>query len=129
MNTIPMSRTEEHFRRPSPPSRINLCVPGRARRLTMQKAVSSFLLSTLMLGVLGVHAQTMKSDHWSTPELLERAKHLRELAAKGDGSASETLEKYPHHYTMLAYRSTAEAANCIRTSPTSSSSSTATQLS
>jgi mannose-6-phosphate isomerase-like protein (cupin superfamily) len=35
---------------------------------------------------------------------LERAKHLRELAAKGDGSASETLEKYPHHYTMLAFR-------------------------
>ena len=27
-----------------------------------------------------------------------------ELAAKSDGSASETLEKYPHHYTMLAFR-------------------------
>jgi mannose-6-phosphate isomerase-like protein (cupin superfamily) len=26
------------------------------------------------------------------------------LAAQGDGSASETLEKYPHHYTMLAFR-------------------------
>jgi mannose-6-phosphate isomerase-like protein (cupin superfamily) len=29
---------------------------------------------------------------------------LQELAAKGDGSASETLQKYPHHYTMLAFR-------------------------
>jgi mannose-6-phosphate isomerase-like protein (cupin superfamily) len=46
----------------------------------------------------------MKSDHWSTTELLERAKHLQVLAAQGDGSASETLEKYPHHYTMLAFR-------------------------
>ena len=70
----------------------------------MKKAVSRFLLFALMLGAMGAYAQTMKSDHWSTPELLERAKHLKELAAKGDGSASETLEKYPHHYTMLAYR-------------------------
>lgn len=70
----------------------------------MKKVVSRFLLSALMLGAMGVYAQTMKSDHWSTAELLERAKHLKELAAKGDGSASETLEKYPHHYTMLAYR-------------------------
>ena len=51
----------------------------------------------------GAYAQTMKSDHWSTSELLERAKHLKELAVE-KGSASETLEKYPHHYTMLAFR-------------------------
>ena len=37
--------------------------------------------------------------------VMERAQHLRQLAAQGDGSASETLEKYPHHYTMLAFRS------------------------
>jgi mannose-6-phosphate isomerase-like protein (cupin superfamily) len=46
----------------------------------------------------------MTSDHWSRNELLERARHLHRLAAEGDGSASETLEKYPHHYTMLAFR-------------------------
>ena len=51
----------------------------------------------------GAFAQDMKSDHWSTSELLERAKRLKELAAE-KGSASETLEKYPHHYTMLAFR-------------------------
>ena len=45
----------------------------------------------------------MKSDHWSQPELLERAKHLQQLAAE-KGSASEKLEIYPHHYTMLAFR-------------------------
>jgi hypothetical protein len=51
----------------------------------------------------GACAQTMKSDHWSPAELLERAKRLQQLAAE-KGSASETLEKYPHHYTMLAFR-------------------------
>ncbi len=51
----------------------------------------------------GASAQDMKSDHWSPAELLERAKHLQQLAAQ-KGSASETLVKYPHHYTMLAFR-------------------------
>jgi mannose-6-phosphate isomerase-like protein (cupin superfamily) len=49
--------------------------------------------------------QPSQSDHWSPAELLERARHLRQMAAQGDGSASETLTKYPHHYTMLAFRS------------------------
>jgi len=70
----------------------------------MRKVVSGILICLLTMSVMGAYAQTMKSDHWSTAELLERAKHLKELAAKGEGSASETLEKYPHHYTMLAYR-------------------------
>ena len=70
----------------------------------MRKVYNRILISVLMVSAMGVYAQTMKFDHWSTAELLERAKHLQELAAKGDGSASETLEKYPHHYTMLAYR-------------------------
>lgn len=60
--------------------------------------------AAVLLLALGANAQTMKSDHWSTAQLLERAKHLSELAAKGEGSASETLEKYPHHFTMLAFR-------------------------
>ena len=60
--------------------------------------------SILLLGSLGANAQSMKSDHWTTADLLERAKHLQAMAAKGDGSASETLEKYPHHFTMLAFR-------------------------
>jgi mannose-6-phosphate isomerase-like protein (cupin superfamily) len=51
----------------------------------------------------GAIAQEMKSDHWSRGELLERAKHLQALAAE-KGSASEKLETYPHHFTMLAFR-------------------------
>jgi mannose-6-phosphate isomerase-like protein (cupin superfamily) len=70
----------------------------------MKNRLGKLLASALLMWALGANAQVMKSDHWSTAELLERAKHLQAMAEKGDGSASETLEKYPHHYTMLAYR-------------------------
>jgi mannose-6-phosphate isomerase-like protein (cupin superfamily) len=63
------------------------------------------IYAAAILFTLGVSAQTMKLDHWTPAQLLERAQHLRQQAAQGDGSASETLEKYPHHYTMLAFRS------------------------
>jgi mannose-6-phosphate isomerase-like protein (cupin superfamily) len=53
---------------------------------------------------MGASPQAVTSDHWSPAQLLERAQHLRQLAAQGDGSASETLARYPHHYTMLAFR-------------------------
>jgi len=64
-----------------------------------------FLPAAALLLSLGVPAQTMKFDHLTPSQLLERARHLRQQAAQGDGSASETLDKYPHHYTMLAFRS------------------------
>jgi mannose-6-phosphate isomerase-like protein (cupin superfamily) len=68
-------------------------------------ALKHLIPAAAMLLALGVSAQTMKMDHWTPDQLLQRAQHLREQAARGDGSASETLEKYPHHYTMLAFRS------------------------
>jgi mannose-6-phosphate isomerase-like protein (cupin superfamily) len=71
----------------------------------MQRIVTKLIPAAVLLLAMGAYPQTMKSDHWSPAQLLERAKHLRELAAQGEGSASETLEKYPHHYTMLAFRS------------------------
>lgn len=70
----------------------------------MKTGLGKLFASALLISALGANAQAMKSDHWSTAELLERAKHLQAMADKGDGSASETLEKYPHHYTMLAFR-------------------------
>ncbi|MGA8742797.1 MAG: hypothetical protein WB561_16545 [Terracidiphilus sp.] len=70
----------------------------------MRNVLGGVLISALAVSAMGSYAQTMNSDHWSTAQLMERAKHLQALAAKGDGSGSETLEKYPHHYTMLAYR-------------------------
>jgi len=73
------------------------------RRLWLKEcAIAGFMLFSFAM-VKGAFSQGMKSDHWSTAELLERAKHLKEQAAE-KGSASETLEKYPHHYTMLAFR-------------------------
>jgi mannose-6-phosphate isomerase-like protein (cupin superfamily) len=70
-------------------------------------ATAGVLLFSLVVTTLGVtkgaFAQTMKSDHWSPAELQERAKHLQQQAAE-KGSASEKLEIYPHHYTMLAFR-------------------------
>ena len=70
----------------------------------MQRIIKSIFLTAFLLVSMGVNSQTMKPDHWTPAQLLERAKHLQQLAASGDGSASETLEKYPHHYTMLAFR-------------------------
>jgi mannose-6-phosphate isomerase-like protein (cupin superfamily) len=74
------------------------------------KSLSTLMIpAALLLLSLGAGAQTMTSemkfDHWSPAQLLERGQHLRQLAAQGDGSASETLEKYPRHFTMLAFRS------------------------
>lgn len=61
--------------------------------------------TSLLVISLGVFAQNMKLDHWTRSELLDRAQHLKKIALQGDGSASQILEKYPRHYTMLAYRS------------------------
>jgi mannose-6-phosphate isomerase-like protein (cupin superfamily) len=58
----------------------------------------------MLLLTTGASAQTKTLDHWTPAQLLDRAKHLREAAAHGDGSASEVLERYPRHYTMLAFR-------------------------
>ncbi len=70
----------------------------------MRNAAVKLFCSLLLTGAMGAQSQTMRLDHWTKAQLLERAKHLQQLATKGDGSASETLEKYPHHYTMLAFR-------------------------
>ena len=71
----------------------------------MRTSFKTIIAAALLLLSLGANPQDMKSDHWTPAQLLERANHLREIAAQGDGSASETLERYPHHYTMLAFRS------------------------
>lgn len=70
----------------------------------MPGVLGKLACAAILMASGGAYAQTMKSDHWSTTELRERAKQLQAKAAQGDGSASETLEKYPHHYTMLAFR-------------------------
>ena len=77
---------------------------GDRARLFAKQAVRIVVSILLVTSATGAFAQVMNSDLWSRDELLARAQHLRERAAQGDGSANETLEKYPHHYTMLAFR-------------------------
>ncbi len=67
--------------------------------------LSSILAAASLFSATGAQAQTMQSDHWSPAQLKERTEDLKELAAAGNGSASETLSTYPRHFTMLAYRS------------------------
>jgi mannose-6-phosphate isomerase-like protein (cupin superfamily) len=74
-------------------------------RQSARPLLPSILAAASLIFALGVQAQTMQSDHWSSAQLKERAEHLKELAATGNGSASETLSTYPRHFTMLAYRS------------------------
>lgn len=71
----------------------------------MQSLTRNLIPTAFFLLSLGANPQAMKIDHWSPTQLLERATHLRQIAAQGEGAASETLETYPHHYTMLAFRS------------------------
>lgn len=73
------------------------------RRLSPEVFATAAMLLFSFAFVKGAFPQAMKSDHWSRAELLERARHLQEVAAE-KGSASEILEKYPHHHTMLAFR-------------------------
>ena len=76
-----------------------------SHRTCTRSLFAAILAITAFLIASGVQAQTMQSDHWSPSQLKDRAKHLRELAASGNGSASETLTTYPRHFTMLAFRS------------------------
>ena len=71
----------------------------------MKRSAHILIAAAFTLLCVQAYSQTMTSDRWTPAQLLERAQHLKQLAAQGDGSASETMEQYPHHYTMLAFRS------------------------
>jgi mannose-6-phosphate isomerase-like protein (cupin superfamily) len=71
------------------------------RRLSHKGIATLAVLLFSLFFVKGAFSQAM--SHWSNAELLERAKHLQQQAAE-KGNASEILEKYPHHFTMLAFR-------------------------
>ena len=52
-----------------------------------------------------VSAQTPSVDHYSAADLAQKSKQLKVLAEqKPDGSAGETLKKYPGHFTMISVR-------------------------
>jgi len=71
------------------------------RRLSRKGIATLAVLLFSLIFVKGAFPQAM--SHWSNAELMGRAKHLQQQAAE-KGNASEILEKYPHHFTMLAFR-------------------------
>lgn len=59
----------------------------------------------IVLGALmaGAAAQAAPADHYTIADLTKAMARLKTEAA-ATGSASEKLQQYPNHFTMLAYR-------------------------
>ncbi len=60
----------------------------------------------IILGALiaaAATAQAAPADHYSVADLTKMMQALKAKAA-ATGSASEKLQQYPNHFTMLAYR-------------------------
>lgn len=77
--------------------------------------VAAFCCHVLLLGVLasvstlaqapGASSGAAKLDSYTPEQLAEKAEALKKQAPQsGTGSASIVLEKYPGHFTMLAFR-------------------------
>jgi mannose-6-phosphate isomerase-like protein (cupin superfamily) len=49
-------------------------------------------------------AQTVKVDHFTQSEVIEKAQALNAKAQGPDGAASVKLDEYPNHFTMIALR-------------------------
>jgi mannose-6-phosphate isomerase-like protein (cupin superfamily) len=68
------------------------------------------LLSCVMMGAAlaqtpGVPSSVAKLDSYTPEQLMEKAQTLKQAAGQsGTGAASVVLEKYPGHFTMLAFR-------------------------
>lgn len=65
---------------------------------------TAVLLALALLAPLA-RTQSLTVDRTMRSELLDKAKELKQSAAQSNGSASITLNTYPNHYTMLAYKS------------------------
>jgi mannose-6-phosphate isomerase-like protein (cupin superfamily) len=63
-------------------------------------------ITGIILGaaLAGAAAQAAPADHYSVADLTARMDKLKAQAA-ASGSASEKLQQYNNHFTMLAYRS------------------------
>ncbi len=83
----------------------SLSAPFHRFRTCLGWVLPSILAAASLFLAARAQTQSMQSDHWAQTQLRDRAKHLQELAAAGNGSASETLATYPRHFTMLAFRS------------------------
>jgi mannose-6-phosphate isomerase-like protein (cupin superfamily) len=69
------------------------------------KSLASLFVSVLLLMPLAA-AQPPAADHYSAADLAKMSESLKVQASHSpDGLASETLQKYGNHFTMLAFRS------------------------
>ena len=66
----------------------------------MASKTTGIILGALMAGT---SAQAAPADHYSIGDLTHEMDKLKAQAA-ATGSASEKLQQYPNHFTMLAYR-------------------------
>jgi mannose-6-phosphate isomerase-like protein (cupin superfamily) len=69
------------------------------------KSLSIFFLSVILFAQLAL-AQQPGVDHYSAADLAKMSKSLQAQASHSpDGLATESLQKYGNHFTMLAFRS------------------------
>ena len=62
------------------------------------------ILAVVVTMVHAAAAQTVKVDHFTQSEVIEKAQALNAKAQGPDGAASVKLDEYPNHFTMIALR-------------------------
>src|SRR5271170_5617838 len=76
-----------------------------ARRFSLLLLVSSMASGLAFAQTPGASASVSKLDSYTSDQLIEKTQTLKHQADQsGTGSASVVLEKYPGHFTMLAFR-------------------------
>ena len=69
----------------------------------MKLMIASLLLVAFAAPLAG--AQTLRVDHLTQSQLIDKAQELSAMAQGPEGSATSKLNEYPNHFTMLALRS------------------------
>jgi mannose-6-phosphate isomerase-like protein (cupin superfamily) len=83
---------------------------GAASVVAVRLVLRVLMLSSATMGVAlaqtaGVSSGVSKLDSYTPDQLMEKAQTLKQAADQsGTGAASVVLEKYPGHFTMLAFR-------------------------
>jgi mannose-6-phosphate isomerase-like protein (cupin superfamily) len=68
----------------------------------MKLAVAALVLASFVAPYAG--AQTLKVDHLTQSQLIEKGKELNAQAQGPEGMASSKLNEYLNHFTMIALR-------------------------
>jgi mannose-6-phosphate isomerase-like protein (cupin superfamily) len=68
--------------------------------MRMKGAMMVIIVSVLRLAA----AQTIQVDHLTQSQLLEKSRELNARAQGLEGAASDKLNEYPNHFTMISLR-------------------------